>query len=356
MLAIFDSFRRQSNALVGIEISSMSIKLLALSRHGEQYRVDNYGVAPMPADAVIDGDIKDVAAVGAALEQARTRSGVSVRHSATAVPNSSVITKIIQLEAGLKDSEMEDMVAIEASKYIPYPLEEVRLDFTVLGKTEGKANEVDVLLVACRATTVDSLSDALEIGGFKPKIIDVTSYAMERACALIAHQLPGQGRGLHIAVLDIGASTSTFTVLYDLMTVYTREETFGGKILTEEIQRRYGLNYEQAGLAKKQGTSGENHVDILKLFEELLLPHVKRSLQFFYSASGIHEVNYLVLAGGNASIQGVDKLIQEKLNIPTAIANPFAEMSVASNVNASQLYAEAPALMIACGLALRSFD
>ncbi|MNG20400.1 Cell division protein FtsA [compost metagenome] len=132
---------------------------------------------------------------------------------------------------------------------------------------------------------------------------------------------------------------------------------FGGRQLTEDIQRRYGLTVEQAELAKKQGGLPEDYVsEVLQPFCEALVQQVSRSLQFFFAAGQYNTVDHLLLAGGTASVSGLDRLIEQRLGMPTQVANPFSNMAMSSKVNAHALASDAPALMIACGLALRSFD
>ncbi len=150
---------------------------------------------------------------------------------------------------------------------------------------------------------------------------------------------------------------TTLNVMHDLMSIYTRDTVFGGKQLTEEIMRRYGLSYEEAGMAKRQGGLPENYTtDVLEPFKEAMTQQASRSLQFFYSSSPHSKVDHIVLAGGSASIPGMDELIQEKLGVETTIANPFASMSLSARVKPQTLSNDAPALLIPCGLALRSFD
>lgn len=214
-----------------------------------------------------------------------------------------------------------------------------------------------MLLAACRKENVDIREDALEIAGLTTRIVDVEAYALERAYSLIEPQLDSQGEELVVAIVDIGATMTTLSVLAEGKTVYTREQIFGGKQLTEEIQRRYGLSLEEAGLAKKQGGLPDDYnEEVLTPFREAVVQQVARALQFFFGASQYNAVDYVVLAGGTASIQGLTEMVEEKTGTPTLVANPFANMAVGSRVNASALSNDAPSLMIACGLAMRSFD
>ncbi|MCF7982586.1 MAG: pilus assembly protein PilM, partial [Pseudomonadales bacterium] len=199
--------------------------------------------------------------------------------------------------------------------------------------------------------------DVCEVAGLDCKIVDVEAYAMERAFELITGQLKGDVSELTVAVVDIGATMTTLSVLSEGKTIYTREQLFGGQQLTEEIQRRYGLSSDEAGLAKKQGGLPDDYeAEVLEPFRDAAVQQVTRSLQFFYSSSQYNSVDYIVMAGGSASVEGLDQLVRDKTDTPTVVANPFVGMSVSPKVDTSALSNDASSLMIACGLAMRSFD
>ncbi len=356
-------FRRKKPALIGLDISSTAIKLLEFSktssmgRGGTQYRVESYAVEPLPANAVVEKNIADVEAVGETIRNVVRRSGSRAKHVAVAVSGSAVITKIITMPASLSDKEMETQIQLEADQYIPYSLEEVNMDFEVLGTSEKNPEMMDVLLAASRSENVDDRVAAIELAGLTAEVVDVEAYAMENAFSQIVDQLPGQGEDQTVAVADVGAATTTMNVLHNNKIIYTREQNFGGRQLTEEIQRRYGLSFQEAGMAKRQGGLPDNYVpEVLEPFKEAMAQQVSRSLQFFFSSSPYNSVDHIIMAGGCSSIPGVDELIEEKLGTPAMVANPFANMSVSSRVKPQSLSNDAPALMIACGLALRGFD
>ncbi len=354
---MFGLFGNKSNAVLGVDVSSSSVKLLELSKQGDRYRVESYAVEPLPVNAVVEKNITDVEAVGEALKRVAGKARTGVKHAAVAVSGSAVITKLIQMNSGLNEFEMEDQIALEADQYIPYPLDEVAIDFEVQGPSESNPDQVDVLLAACRKENVDIREDALSIASLTAKIVDVEAYALERAYSLIEPQLESQGEELVVAIVDVGATMTTLSVLAEGKTVYTREQIFGGKQLTEEIQRRYGLSLEEAGLAKKQGGLPDDYEsEVLAPFREAVVQQVARALQFFFGASQYNTVDYVILAGGTASIQGLTEMVENKIGTHTLVANPFADMAVGSRVNASALGNDAPSLMIACGLAMRSFD
>ncbi|MGH8560321.1 MAG: pilus assembly protein PilM [Methylococcales bacterium] len=350
-------FKPKKTPLIGIDISSAAIKLLELSKSGSRYRVECYAVEPLPKDAVIDKNIANVELVGNALKKVVKNSNTRLKHAAVAVAGSAVITKVISKKATLTSDELEGEIELEADQWIPYSLDEVRLDFEVLGPSENKPDYVDVLLAASRKEIVEDRVAALEIAGLKTKIVDVEANAMENSFSLIADQLPEGGDHQTIAIADIGATMTTLNIIYNKRIIYGREQNFGGRQLTEEIQRRYGLSYEEAGLAKKHGGLPDNYVsDVLDPFMQAMVQQISRSLQFFVSASVHRGIDAIVLAGGCASIPGIASLVQEQLGAPTIVANPFIKMDLANRIKPQNLNNDAPAMIVACGLALRNFD
>ena len=343
-------------ALVGVDISSTAVKLLQLSRAGNRYRVEHYAVEPLPPNAVVEKNIVEVEAVGDAIKRAVARSGTRAKHAVAAVAGSSVITKMIPMPADLDEDELEAQVELEAVNYVPYPIEEVNLDFEVLGPMPNTPDTVQVLLAASRSENVEVRASALELGGLIPRVMDVEAFAIENAFALLADQLSAPRDGL-VALIDSGATMTTLNVLRNGRTIYSREQVFGCKQLTDEVMRRYGLSYEEAGLAKRQGGLPESYqAEVLEPFKEAMVQQVSRLLQFFYAGSEFNRVDQIVLAGGCASIPGIGPMVEEQLGVPTLIANPLANMTLGPRVQAHALAQDAPALMIACGLALRSFD
>ncbi|MFY0729629.1 pilus assembly protein PilM [Pseudomonas sp. NFX15] len=350
-------FNKKSNTLLGVDISSTSVKLLELSRQGDRYRVEAYAVEPLPVGAVIEKNIAELEGVGLALTRALAKARTGLRNVAVAVAGSAVITKSIEMEAGLCEDEMERQLKFEADQYIPYPLDEVAIDFSVQGLSARHPERVNVLLAACRKENVEVREAALALAGLTPRVVDVEAYTLERAFALLADRFENSPLSSAVAVVDIGATMTTLSVLHDGHIIYTREQLFGGRQLTETIQRRYGVTLEQAELAKKSGGLPDDYlIEVLQPFREALVQQVSRSLQLFFAAGQFSAVDHLLLAGGTASIDGLARLIEQQLGTPTQVANPFSSMVLGNKVNATALAHDAPALMIACGLALRSFD
>ena len=349
-------FTPKAPVLIGVDISSTAVKLLQLGLAGGRYRVEHYAVEALPPNAVVEKNIVEVEAVGEAIRRALSRSGAKTRFASAAVAGSAVITKIVPMPADLSEEDMEAQIQIEANQYIPYPIEEVSLDFEVVGPVKDNPDMVNVLLAASRTENVDLRIAALDLGGLTAKTMDVEAFAMENAFRLIADQL-SVPKDAVVAVVDVGATMTTLIVLRNQRTIYSREQVFGGKQLTDEVMRRYGLSYEEAGLAKRQGGLPESYeIEVLEPFKEAMVQQISRLLQFFFAGSEYSRVDQIVLAGGCASITGVADMVEEQLGVPCVVANPLANMSLSSRVQAQTLAQDAPALMIACGLAMRSFD
>lgn len=352
-------FGRKKIPLLGIDISSSVVKVLELHKKGDRFLVESYAVEPLPVNAVVEGRIENSDEVAGAIKRAVKRAGSKAKEAAVAVSANAAITKTVSFPASLSDRELEENVMLEAENYIPYPLEEVRLDFEVLGTSAIDAEAVDVLLAASRRENVDARTDVVEKAGLKPKLVDVEAYTMENAFSLIAEQLPHHGQGLTVAVADVGATVTTLHVLVDGKIVFTREQTFGGRMLTEDIERHYGMSYQEAGRAKKDPSSLPDDYlpKVLEPFKRSMTMTVTRALQFFFSASSQYQsIDHIILAGGCASIKGVDAMIEAETGTSTSVANPFADMVIAPRLKVQALSNDAPSMMIACGLAMRSFD
>ena len=352
---VLNLFKPKHRSLLGIDISSSSIKILEISSIGEQYRVEGYGRVLLPENAMEGSVIKDVDAVASSIRKLLTSAHLTCKQAALAVPDSAAISKIIQINEGLRDEEIEEMVVMEADKYFPYPIDEINLDFEVLGPSAKNSALLDVLVVASRAEIVSNRVEAITRAGLEATIVDVESYAVERTAQLLAAELPASGVNKIIAIIDIGAVYTHFFVLHGLKTIFSREEEFGGKQLVDSIRQRYGMTAEAATLAIASNSMPETYeMEVLQPFKEMILLQVKRALQFFFSTSHHTYVDYIMLAGGVANQPGIVQLLQEYINIPTGLAHPFTHMELAKTVNNELLIDESPGLLVACGLALRA--
>nr|WP_226941229.1 pilus assembly protein PilM [Psychrobacter celer] len=341
--------------MIGVDICATSVKLVDIQRQQGMFHLKSYGIERLPEGVVVDKLIVDTEAVGDTIASLARRCQVANAHAATAVSGSAVITKIIDMDMALSDVEREAQIRLDADQYVPYPLEDVNLDFEVLGPSLVSDDMVQVLLAASRSENVDQRVDALTFGGMQTKVMDIESHAIERAFGLMVDNLPGLPE--LVALVDIGHNQTTLYVAKNGEFIYSREQLFGGAQLTEAIQNRYGLSSEEAALSKRERTLPDDYYpEVLTPFIENTIQQITRSLQFYFSSSQYSNIDHVVLSGGSSSIPGLAGMAQQKLGVTVSIANPFTNMTIAPHIDNEQLAVDAPSLMAACGLALRSFD
>ena len=345
--------------LIGVDISTSSVKMVELSESSKKgiYTVERYAIELLPKDAITDGNINNLEAVSDSMQRAWKRMGTRIKNISLALPAAAVITKKILLPAGQRDEDLEYQVESEANQYIPFALEEVNLDFQVIGPAPESPEELEVLLAASRKANVEDRVAAAQLAGLKTVVMDVEPYAAEVAFEQIRFQLPDAATDKCVALIDIGASVMNVNVLRNGQSVYSRDQQVGGEQLTQQIQSVFGLSADEAESAKRNGGLPDNYEsDVLSPFRENVVTEIARALQFFFTSTQYHEVDYIVLSGGCAALSGLDDAVATKTQVSTMVANPFALMTLSSRIKPRQLQADAPSLIIACGLAMRRFD
>lgn len=358
----FDALERLFKArvppLIGMDISTTAVKMVELSDAGNKmYRIERYAIEPLPRDSVVEGNINNLDAVGEAVKRCHSRLGSSIKNVALALPNAAVITKKILVPAGLTEEEIEVQVEAEANQYIPFSLDEVNLDFQVIGPAPGDAEDVEVMIAASRKEKVEDRVAATEVAGLRASVVDVDLLAAQAAYELIESQLPDNAKDQNVAIVDVGATFTNINVLRNGQSVYFREQPFGGAQLTQEIQDKFGLSREEAEVAKRAGGLPDNYEsEVLNPFLDTFGLEVARALQFFFTSTQYNQVNHIVLTGGCSALPGVDGVVAQRTQVNTIIANPFANMALSSKVRPKNLQQDAPSLMVACGLAMRRFD
>lgn len=342
--------------MVGIDIGSHSIKAVLLNKNDNGYVLETIAIEPMPRGAIIDREIQDIDAVGKVVAKIRKKISSSIGQAASAVSGQTVITKIIYMDVALNDQELASQIEIEADSLIPYPLDEVSLDFEKLDINESDPSKMNVLLSAARTESVEARVSALAAGGFEAKVIDVESYAISRAYDLILSQLPDDASSKVVATVDIGATMTLFSVTEAGEHIYSRDQLFGGEQYTRSIVSYYNKSFEEAEIAKLSDDLPPNYTfEVLAPFHTILVQQIRRAIQMFLTTSGKEKIDYVVVSGGSSLVEGVEQLLTEELGIHTVIADPFVGMQISSKVDKEQLSRTAPRLMVAAGLALRSF-
>jgi len=354
----FSILGTRSRPLIGVDISASAVKMLELAdAGGGTLRVERYAVTNLPKDTIVDGNIAKPDAVVEALKSTWRALDTRTRDVVMALPAASVTAKKIILPQETSEADVETQAITEANQIVSFPIEDVSLDFQVLGASAKNPQDNEVLVVVSRKDRVEERVAAAEAAGLKAAIVDVDTYAALRTYEQIAFQLPEDGRGQTVAIIDIGATTTHVNILHDNQPVYQREHPFGGQILTQEIARRFDLPMEEAEDAKRKGMLPESYEsEVLRPFLDAVSVEIQRALQFFFSSTPFQSVDHILLAGGCSAIPGLDEVVFGKMQTSTLLANPFSKMAISSRVKARQLAADAPSLFVVCGLALRRFD
>lgn len=349
-------FRKKTDPVIGLDIGSTSVRLLQLSSHGSGYRIDHFGVEPIGEGVVVDKVVQDVEAISTAISRAVKASGTRAKSCAIAVSGSAVFTKTISLPSDLAEADIESQVQVEANQYVPYPLDEVSLDFEVLGPSPRNADLMDILLAASKSENVESRQDAIDSAGLKAKVVDVEAFAIANAFELIRKR-DGVNRSDAVGFFDIGYDTTTLLVIKNGRVIYTRDHPFGGHQLLEETMRRYDMTLEQASFFERNEDAPEDFVEeVLEPFQLNIVHQISRALQFFASSNEYSNISTIYLSGGVAALKGLAPMVQQELGMTTRVADPITGMDIAPNVAVAALKRNSANLMIATGLALRGFD
>ena len=348
---------RKHAQMIGLDISSSSVKLVELSQTNTgEYVLERFASEPFEKGWIADGQIEKFDEVAEAVRKVVTKSGTRTKQVAMAMPQSAVITKKIMLPAGLREEEMELQVEAEANQYIPFSLDEVSLDFCVIGPSTTSAGDVEVLIAASRKDRVQDRQGLAEAAGLKPAILDIESHASRLAMQRLVAALPGEGKDALVALFEIGAENTSLKVLRDNELLYDRDQAFGGAQLTQLISRQYGLSFEEAEAKKLAADLPEDFQStVLGPFVDSLSQEIGRALQYFFTSTPHHKVHYVMLAGGTASLPGLKERVTELTGFASMVVNPFEGMKLGPSVRESKLRREAPSYLTACGLAMRRF-
>ena len=357
MISLASLFGKADPPLLGVDISSSCVRVVELSKSASgEIRLERYASEPLPRGAITDGNIDNIEQVCEAMRRVWFKSGSRVKQLALGMPPSSVITKQIMLPDGMSEDQLEVQVESEASQYIPFALDEVSLDFGVIGPAANSPGDVDVMLAASRREKIEDRVAIGEAAGLKPVIVDVESYAARAAMLRVMALEKALDGSAIVGLFQIGASATHISVMLGGETIYEREQRFGGQQLTQDIVRAFGLSFEDAEVRKRSGDLPENYArDVLTPFLESAALEVTRAIQFFYTSTPYTRIDQLYLAGGCAMTPGLIDIVAARTRISSAVLSPFKGMTLAPALREQQLRADAPAYLVACGLALRRF-
>jgi type IV pilus assembly protein PilM len=350
-------FKKPSPMMVGIDIGSHSIKAVLLSETETGLRLEALAIEPMPKGAMSERSIQDIEAIGNVINKLKRKLPKSLKEAAVAVSGQTVITKVIFMDVTLSDAELESQIEIEADSLIPYPLDEVNLDFEKLSINAADPSKMNVLLSAARTENVEARVGALEVASLSTKVVDVESYALSRAMDVYYQQLPSDAFSKSVAVIDIGAVLTLVSVVHEGETIYTRDQVFGGEQYTNSIVAYYNKSFDEAEIGKTTGDLPPNSTfEVLAPFQTALLQQIRRTVQMFLTTTGKEQLDYIVLTGGTAMINGLDRLLIEELGIHAVVAEPFVNIEISPKVDRNMMQRHRTQFAIATGLALRSFS
>lgn len=350
-------FRKKPAPLLGIDISTSAVRLIELSASGGSYRVEAYAAEPLPAGVVVDQTIRDGTQLSQVVARVVQRSRSRIKQVALAVPAASVITKVIEVDKLPTDIEQEHLIQLEAAPHIPYPLEEVALDFDILGPSAQQADRLQVMLAASRREDIEAREDALLSAGLEAQLVDVESLVVERALSLVAHQYD-TAPGKTLALIDIGHRQMTLSVLQDRHTLYRRQQPLAGPQPTEAAQHKDAISAAAAVpllLAPEAAHSDPQDSERLASFVPTLIEAVQQNLKYFHATSAPRTIDTILLAGSLAALPSLVEQLAQATDTATFRVDPVSGLDSAPAVNRQQLINDSPALLVACGLALRSF-
>lgn len=357
MIALGSMFGQKTAPLLGLDISSSSVKLVELGRDKSgRFILERCAIEPLERGWINDGNVEKFEEVAEAMRRVVKKSGTRTRNVAMALPASAVITKKIILPGGMTDAELEVQVETEANQYIPFSLDEVSLDFCVVGPSSTSAGDVEVLIAASRKEKVQDRQGLAEAAGLKPVILDVESYASRLAAGRLIEALPNEGRDQMVALFEVGASTTSMQVIRNDEVLYDRDQAFGGAQLTQLIVRQYGFSPEEAEAKKRSGELPEDYESgVLRPFVDSMAQEVARALQFFFTSTPHNRVDHIMVAGGSAALPGLSDAVTAQTSFPCLLADPFQGMHIGDGVREKKVRREAPSYLTSCGLAMRRF-
>lgn len=350
-------WRRPPPPTLGVDISASSIKLVELGQDRQGgWVLERCAMEPLDKGCVVDGSIEKFDEVAEVLRRAVKRTGTKAKQVALALPHTAVITKKIVLPAHLNEQEMEVQVESEASQYIPFSLDEVTLDFCVLGPNARSPEDVDVLLAASRRERVEDRQGLAEAVGLQACVVEVETHAARLAASRLMQRLPMQGKDALVALVRMGGGSTNLQVVRNHELLFEREQSYGGAQLTQMLAKHYGMSQEEAELKKRTGDLPADHVHaVLHPFIEGMTTEVMRAMQFFFTSTPYQTVDQMLLFGGSAALPGLQQAIAAQLQVPVEVANPFQGMAMGSQLRAPRMQQEAPAYLTACGLAMRRY-
>ena len=354
-------FSGNSSALMAVDISSAAIKLVELGKARGGYQLKSMAMSPLPRDVIVENEIIDSMTVVETLKEVVETASPDTGNVALAISGNALIIKTVMMPL-MSELELETQIAFEADQHIPYDIEEVYLDFQILGASED-GSEMEVVLVACKRDVVEAYQQVVQEAGLTAKCVDCSVFALENAAELLADEIHGaddedagqEGARVH-ALVNIGANFTNINILHDNQMAFVRDQFFGGNQLTQEIQEAHGISFQAAEQMKMENFAAVDETAVENYFSALT-DELVRTLDFYAVRHAEFPVQRIFISGGGALVPGTAEQIESRINMPTRMLSPFSAIKVdEKKFDAEYLRRIGPMMMVPVGLALRSFD
>ncbi len=344
---------KKTKTLIGLDIGSSSVKAVELKKSRTGYELVSYGVEALAQDTVVDGAIMDAPAVAEKIVSIFDSRKIKSKDVATSVSGHSVIVKRVTMPL-MTEEELFDRIQEEASQHIPFDIADVNLSYQIMETTES---QLDVLLVAVKKDKILNHTNVLAQAGKVPVVVDIDAFALQNCYEVNYEPDPSQV----VALLNIGATVMNIAIVRGDIPLFTRDVSVGGNQYTDALQKELDLSFEDAENLKTGGThagvSEEQRTSILRSVSDILILEIQKTFDFFRATASGENIRQIVVSGGTARVPGLLDLLKDEFAMTVEELYPFRKIAInPARHDEAQLRELAPRLVIATGLALRSFD
>lgn len=340
--------------IVGLDIGSGLVKAVQLSAEPKGFHLTRFGVVPLGSDIIVDGTIINAGQVNEAIKTLFKENKITAKNVAISISgHASVIIKRITIPE-MTEEELSESIRWEAEQYVPFPIDEVELDFQILSPGKAGSGQMEVLLVAVKKDKINDYVNVTTGAGLIPLIVDADVFALQNMFELNYEQESGK----NIALVNIGASTMNMNIIKDGLSLFTRDSSMGGNQLSESIQKEFGLSYDDAEKVKKgeefPGVSPDEAGAIIEGFSTDIASEISRSFDFFKTTMVGEDVEKVFISGGCAKLKRLPSLLSERFGMPVEVVNPFKSINIdPKSFDTSYIDDMAPIAAVAVGLATR---
>lgn len=320
-----------SSQLVGLDIGSHSLKVATLRPKKSTYEVIQMATLGLPHGTIVDGDILDAFTLEEALKELFVREKIKSRDVAFALSGNSVISKRISIPT-LSVSELEDQISIIAAQYIPFPVNEMKVDYQMLPSSEKEAQKIDLMIVAAKQRFLDSYLTVVQAADLKPVAIETTASALTNLYSILrrarnATSPQDSHEKQTVALIHLGACLSQLILIENDAAVFTRDLAVGGNLVTEDLQEKLKLSFPEAEALKinsyKEKNIPKETVEVIDQSCQRICHDIQQTLNLYISQHPETDIEKLFICGGTSKIVPLRKWIEEKTGLETVALNPF---------------------------------